>query len=132
MRDSQPAHLIYDGECPFCSAYVRFLRLREAFGDIQLVDARTDTALVADLKSKDIDLDEGMVLQIGDQVYHGADCIHVLSLMSGESGLFNRFNGWVFRSPTRSRFLYPILRAGRNAALAMLGRRKIQASQPTS
>jgi predicted DCC family thiol-disulfide oxidoreductase YuxK len=132
MRDQQQAYLIYDGECPFCSAYVRFLRLKEAFGDIKLVDARTDAALVSDLKSKDFDLDEGMVLQIGDEVYHGADCIHVLSLMSGESGLFNRFNGWVFRSPARSRVLYPILRAGRNIALALLGRRKIHASQPTS
>ena len=132
MRDQQQAYLIYDGECPFCSAYVQFLRLKEAYGDIELVDARTDAALVSDLKLKDVDLDEGMVLQIGDKMYHGADCIHVLSLMSSESGLFNRFNGWVFRSPARSRVLYPILRAGRKTALVLLGRRKIHASQPTS
>ena len=32
--------IIYDGECPFCSRYVKLMRLEETIGDIRLIDAR--------------------------------------------------------------------------------------------
>lgn len=117
--------LVYDGECPFCSSYVQLVRFRSAAGTVHLVNAREGGPLVREVLDAGFDLDEGMVLKVGDQIYHGADCIHALSLMSSESGLFNKLNAWVFRSPGRARFLYPILRAGRNAALRLLGRNKI-------
>jgi len=31
-------HIVYDGDCPFCSGYVALLRLREQY-DVRLVDA---------------------------------------------------------------------------------------------
>ena len=34
-------YLIYDGNCPFCSNYVRFTRLRENIGSVDLIDALT-------------------------------------------------------------------------------------------
>lgn len=120
------ARLIYDGACPFCSAYVRLLRLREAAGEVQLVDARASDSLAADLAAKGLDLDEGMVLEIGDRIYHGDDCVHALSLMSSPVGVFNRINAAIFRSPTRARLFYPVLRAGRNAMLLLAGRRKLR------
>lgn len=66
-----------------------------------------------------------MVLKLGGRYYHGADCIHALALLSSSSGLFNRINAKVFRSPQLSRVLYPVLRAGRNTVLRLLGRTKI-------
>ncbi|KAA9011069.1 DUF393 domain-containing protein [Sphingobium limneticum] len=33
--------IIYDGECIFCQNYVRFFRLREAIGAVELLDARS-------------------------------------------------------------------------------------------
>jgi predicted DCC family thiol-disulfide oxidoreductase YuxK len=119
------AWLIYDGECPFCSAYVKYLRVRESVGRFHLVDAREGGPLVEELRQKGIDLDEGMALKIGDRVYHGADCIHMLALLSTPSSLFNKINSRIFRSPMLARNLYPILRAGRNATLRLLGRRKM-------
>ncbi|MCE3247451.1 MAG: hypothetical protein K0R41_1276 [Geminicoccaceae bacterium] len=119
------AWLVYDGDCPFCSRYVQYLRLRQAAGPVTLVNAREGGPLVAEMQRAGLDLDEGMVLKLGGRYYHGADCIHALALLSSGSGLFNRINAEVFRSPQLSRVLYPVLRAGRNSVLRLLGRTKI-------
>lgn len=121
------AALIYDGECPFCSAYTRFVRLRDAVGPVQLVDAREGGPLVDEVLGAGFDLDEGMVLKLGGRYYHGSDCIHMLGALSSGSSPFNRLNGWIFASPARARRLYPVLRAGRNTVLRLLGRRKFSA-----
>lgn len=117
--------IVYDGECPFCSAYVRLVRLREAAGPIELIDARSDHPLVAELKRRGMDLDQGMAMRIGDELIHGDAVMHRIALMSGPSGRLNRVNAWIFRSPRRARLLYPPLRAMRNLTLRLLGRRRI-------
>lgn len=124
--NAQDIWVVYDGECPFCSAYVRMVRLREAVGNVHLLDARQAHPVVDELKASGLDFDEGMALKIGEAVYHGDECVHQLAMMSGSSGLFNRFHFWVFQSPRRTKFLYPFMRAGRNLALRLLGRRKIE------
>lgn len=124
------ATLVYDGNCPFCSAYVRLLRFRDSVGEVLLIDARDGGPLVEELAAASINLDEGMALSMGGRIYHGDDCIHALALMSGGNTLFNRVNAWVFRSPGRARVLYPLLRSGRNATLMLLGRRKFKLDQP--
>ena len=125
MNANSDVYVVYDGECPFCSAYVRMVRLREAAGNVHLIDAREDHPVVNDLKARGLDFDEGMALKIGDAVYHGDECIHQLAMMSGPSGVMNRLHFWVFKDANRARFLYPFLRAGRNLALRLLGKRKI-------
>lgn len=122
-----PAIIVYDGECPFCTRYVAMLRLKAAFGNVRLVDARSGDPVVQRILDAGLDLDEGMALIQGEHVYHGDDCIHRLALMSTPSTLFNKLNGAIFKSPTASRILYPVLRCGRNTALMLLGRRKISA-----
>jgi predicted DCC family thiol-disulfide oxidoreductase YuxK len=121
------AVVVYDGECPFCSRYVAMVRLRDAVGKVRLVNARDPDPLVDDLKQSGFDLDQGMVLVMGDRRYHGADCVHMLAMLSTPVGAFNRLNAAVFRSRTASRLLYPVLRSGRNAVLRLLGRKKIDA-----
>ena len=117
--------MVYDGECPFCSRYVSMVRLREAVGTVRLVNAREADPLVDDLKRAGFDLDEGMVLVMGGRRYHGADCINMLAMLSTPVGGFNRLNAVVFRSRTAARLLYPVLRAGRNLVLRLLGRTRI-------
>ena len=78
-----------------------------------------------ELRSAGYDLDEGMVLKYGGRTYHGADCIMMLAMLSTPVGPFNRVNAAIFRSPTASRLLYPVLRTGRNAVLRLLGRTRI-------
>ena len=121
-----PLTLVYDGECPFCTRYVSLMRLRQSAGDVELINAREPHQLVEQLIASGYDLDEGMVLKSGGNIYHGDRAIHVLALMSGRAGWFNRLNYLIFRSRTLSRVLYPILRAGRNATLVLLRRKKIR------
>ena len=119
------AIIVYDGECPFCSRYVAVVRLRDSVGPVRLVNAREPDPIVDELRRAGYDLDEGMVLRYGGRTYHGADCIMMLAMLSTPVGPFNRVNAAIFRSPTASRLLYPVLRAGRNAVLRLLGRTRI-------
>lgn len=120
--------IVYDGECPFCARFVAWQKLKESVGPVQMYDARDAGELSRALWDAGYDLNEGMVLIWNDQVFHGDDCVHRLALLSSGSGLFNGLNAWVFKSPRISALLYPILRAGRNATLRMLGRRKLKQS----
>ena len=124
LGEKAKAWLYYDGDCPFCSAYVKYARFREAVGPVQLVNIREHQGDLDD-RVLGFDLDEGMLLRLGDSYYHGDDCIHMLAVLSSRMTLFSRVNAAVFSSPRRSRALYPILRAGRNLTLALLGRRKL-------
>ena len=124
--------LIYDGECPFCSQYVKLVRIREAVGGLKLFNARDGGPQYDEVLHAGLDLDEGMVLKLNDRLYHGDDCIHALAMLSEPKGFFNRLNVWVFKSPKRAAFLYPILRAGRNLALKLLGRKKLDHEKATS
>lgn len=118
--------LVYDGECPFCTAYVKLVRLRETVGQVRLVNARDGGAEVAMIAAAGLDLDEGMVFNMDGRLLHGEDAIHALALLTTDSGAFNRLSRWVFQSESRARALYPALRNGRNLALKLLGREKLK------
>jgi predicted DCC family thiol-disulfide oxidoreductase YuxK len=118
--------IVYDSECPFCTNYVKLLRLREAIGPAELIDARGQHPILGEIVRAGLDLDEGMVVKMGGRLYHGGDCLNVLALLSTRAGFFNRAIAGVFRSATLSWTLYPSLRAGRNAALRLLGRKRIR------
>jgi hypothetical protein len=78
-----------------------------------------------EITAEELDIDQGMVLIVGDRMYYGVDAIHALAIMGTRSGVFNRVAYWCFRSRAVSRILYPTLRAGRNLLLKILGRTKI-------
>ncbi len=119
------AVMVYDGACPFCTQYVRYMKFKQAVGPVVLKDAREGGAIVDGLVAKGFDLDEGMVLIYGRQIYHGADCIHMIALLSSRSSIVNRVNAALFRHPRIARRIYPVLRGCRNAVLRLLGRSKL-------
>jgi len=47
--------VFYDGECPFCTRYVRLLRLRRAAGTVRLVDLRADAGIRSALEGEGFD-----------------------------------------------------------------------------
>lgn len=121
--------IVYDGECIFCQNYVRFFRLREAIGPVELLDARSGDPRVEALWSQGYDLDEGMVFAHRGQVFHGAEAVQVLASLSSRSGLFNRLNAAIFRSSAVARMLYPALKLGRRATLIARGRSLMRSRQ---
>ena len=117
--------LVYDGECPACDNYCRVMRIREDVGHLVIVDAREDTPIMSEITAAGLDIDEGMVLKLGGELYYGSEAIHMLALIGSRSGLINRLNYRLFSSPRVARSLYPVLRAGRAVLLRLLGRRRI-------
>jgi predicted DCC family thiol-disulfide oxidoreductase YuxK len=117
--------LVYDGECPVCSSYVRYIRIKESVGRVILINARDGGVWVEKVQTAGLDLNEGMVLLYGGHFYHGADCVHMLALLSSTSGFFNRLNALLFSKQVVAKFMYPVMRAGRNLLLRLLGRRPI-------
>ena len=120
---SADATLIYDGDCPFCSRFAQYTRLKQAVGDLRLIDAREGGPEVERARAAGYRLDEGLVLEIGGELYHGDACLNRLALLSSRSNFFNRLNYALFRSPRAARLAYPVLRFGRNTALRLLGRK---------
>ena len=119
------AVIVYDGECPFCSRYVHLIRLKKVVGTVRLVDARTGGPEAAALWRGGYDLNEGMALIYGGQVFYGADCINKLALMTTRSDLFNKAAASLFSSPAAASVLYPALKLGRRITLRILGRSRL-------
>ena len=117
--------LIYDGECPVCTAYSAAVETDSA-SSVRRINARGDDALVQKARDAGLDLDEGMVVVHKGQLYHGADALHLMATLAPRRGFKNRLNRLMFGNRTVSRLSYPVLRAGRNALLRLLGRTKIR------
>lgn len=125
VTQAEPIFLVYDRQCPACDYYCNLARIRADVGELKLIDAREGGPLVEEITRAKFDIDQGMVLKVGAQLYYGSDAIHALSLMSTRTGLFNRLTYWIFRSRFLSHILYPVLRFFRNLLLKALGRTKI-------
>jgi predicted DCC family thiol-disulfide oxidoreductase YuxK len=117
--------VVYDGECPFCSSYVRMLRLREAVGPVSLLDARQHGDVVDQLRAKGVEINQNMVVICRGAFYLGGEALSMLSALSSSSGLINRAMAALLRNPVVAQRLYPYLRGGRNLALKLLRRRPI-------
>ena len=118
--------LVYDGECPVCTTYCKYIRIREAVGNLRLVDARQPSAIMDEITAAGLDIDQGMVVKFKDVIYYGSDAIHMLTLLSTPSGIFNRINYYVFSTKTGANIVYPIGKAFRTMLLKLLGIKYIE------
>ncbi len=113
MRGKHAVEIYYDGECPFCSRYVRLIRLRSSF-DICFVDAREMPREARQDKFDGLDIDRGMIVIIdGATRLHGDKAMTFLANCSTRSGVFNRVNFLIFSRPRLAAALYPSMVAAR-------------------
>lgn len=120
--------IIYDGDCPVCSAYVRMHRLREDGGAVHLVDAREHPDLVEAYASRGVDLNRDFVLKVDGVEYIGGAAMFALSSIAAPSRFLRRINAWLFTTRTTSRAIYAVLRVSRWALLLLMGRKPIRSS----
>ena len=113
--------LLYDGECPVCSAYVAMAQLRRLYPHLKVLDARTEPALVADLRRQGYEINEGMVLSLGGVVHFGADATRLIARLGRASPSWWRRAGLSLLGAAPYRWLS----RGRLALLRLLGRRLI-------
>lgn len=117
--------LVYDKQCPICEFYCQKIDVDDSFGSLLRIDARIASDAMNEITNLGLDIDEGMVLKVGDDLFYGADAINRLARMSSRSGIINRLAYWIFRSRGAARALYPMFRAGRNLLLKLLRRSRI-------
>ena len=117
--------LVYDKQCPACDYYCEIVRVRGSVGQLKIVDARESSEIMGEITGLGLDIDQGMVVKMGEEIYYGPDAIHALALISSRSGVFNRMNYWLFRSRRMSKILYPLLKFCRNLLLKALRKTKI-------
>lgn len=126
-KGESEAWLVYDGACPFCTRYAAYLDVRNAIGELTLVDARQGGPVVDDVLAKGLVLDEGMVLKMGGRYYHAEDALTALALMSERRGVFNVLNKLLLSSPRMARLAYPVLKLARRVVLRVRGVPLLQA-----
>jgi len=119
-------YLLYDGECPVCSAYVAMARLRQLYPDLKVLDARSEPDLVAELRGRGYEINEGMVLHLDGTIHFGADATRMIALLGRASpSRWKRATLALIGSSPWSQRLYPWLSRGRRALLRLLGRKPI-------
>ena len=118
--------LLYDGDCPVCSAYVAMSRLRQLYPNLLVISARTERALVARLRQRGYEINEGMVLCLNGKIYFAADALNMIAELGRVSpSLWRRGALAVIGTAPWAQALYPWLNRGRWLLLWMLGRRSI-------
>jgi predicted DCC family thiol-disulfide oxidoreductase YuxK len=125
LLESDEIVVIYDGECPFCQGYVSLVRLRDAVGKVDLVDARKHPGVVAAARSRGFDLNRTMLVLHRKTIHVGSDAMTYLSMLSSKSGLLNRIVAFLFSNERTSRLFYPAFRLARGVVLRLLGRKPL-------
>ena len=95
------------------------------------IDARDDSEIMNEITSLGLDIDEGMVVRVGDEIHYGADAIHELTKLSSEKGFVNTAARLSFGSRRLARLLYPLFKSLRNLLLKVLGKSRINNLQRT-
>lgn len=125
MPDSKIIELVYDRECPVCDYYCQRVDISDTAGELARIDAREESAIMGEISAVGLDIDEGMVLKVDDEIFYGSDAIHKLATLSSRKGVVNKLAYWIFRWPRAAKILYPVLAACRNLLLKILGRSRI-------
>jgi predicted DCC family thiol-disulfide oxidoreductase YuxK len=119
-------YLLYDGECPACSSYVAFSRLRRLHPSLKVLDARENAGMVEDLRRRGYEINEGMVMQLDGRIFFGAEATRQIARHAQEGGVLRGAVLNAIGDAPWSRALYPVLNACRRLLLRALGRTLIQ------
>jgi predicted DCC family thiol-disulfide oxidoreductase YuxK len=137
-EESSIAHskvcLVYDGDCPICSHYADSLTLTASWGKAQLINGREVSPTRDQLTEKGVDLDQNLVVTIGQRFYLGADALYQLSKISRPSGFGHSVLHMCYSHKLAIKWMYPIFRFTRKLLLRIQGKSLINnlQSMPTS
>ena len=116
------AVIAYDGDCPMCKRYVRWVKFKELTKAVRMVNLRELPKEVLATILTEYDLDGGMLFILDGRLYYGDEAVHRLALLSSGSTLFNRMNRAIFSDERLSKMIYPWLVRGRLVLLKLLGK----------
>lgn len=114
--------VLYDGDCPVCSAYVAMSSLRRLRPDFSVINAREDPDLVAQMRALGFEVNESFLVRLDGHVYSGGAATRLISSLGSGNPLIRRVALYVIGGGPWAEALYPWLRSGRNTLLRLLGR----------
>ncbi len=117
--------IVYDNGCPVCSYYISFSSIKEKFGKLNLVKARSNEDILQYVKSLNLDINEGMLVYFKNKIYYGHDAINIISILGDKNSIKNSLAISIFKNKLISKALYPILKIGRRILLFILGKKLI-------
>lgn len=121
--------IYYDGDCYFCSNFVKLLALREAVGNVQLISLREETEDVRRILSSGLNVNTGFVVEHDDQVLHGSQAFHYLTTIAEPRNLLSQILFVIGEHPRVTRLLYPLMVLGRYLVLIAQGGTLIEYDQ---
>lgn len=110
-------YLLYDGECPLCCHFAHALNIKNAIGNLQLINAREPHPLVSAAYARGFDPDQGIIVIYNDQYYFGADAVHFLAMLNSSHSKLNAITASLFRVKLFVKLLYPIIKLIRRILL---------------
>ena len=126
LAEGSRVAIVYDGDCPLCTAYVTMARLKKTVGSPTLVNARERPDLVKALARSGVSLDAGMAVYYQGQIYAGGEAVHALALLTTPVDLANRLIAALLGRRSFALWVYPLLRAGRNLLLKLRNRPQLE------
>lgn len=125
---SEIIYFVYDGKCPICQMGATFYKLQQSIGELHTVDARTehDHPVMLEINQAGLNLDEGLVIKYHDQLFQGAEALHVMATLGADTDWLNQLNKTLYQSKTVAKLCYPFMKGARNIALKIKGVGKIR------
>jgi len=99
-------NLYYDDECPFCKKYSKYIELRKKF-DIKIINARDSINEIKNFRTKGFDINDGMIIELDDNIYQGADAAKVLDGCTLKDNFLDNFFSFFIRVPGFKGIIYP-------------------------
>ena len=128
-KEPEKMEIVYDGQCPVCTTYCCALKRPDG---VELVDARQESDTMREITQRGLDIDQGMVLKIGDKMYYGSEAMLEISRRMPRKGWTGLMNRLFFNSAGVARVTYNACKAGRSLLLKVLGISKINNLKSTT
>ena len=127
LKEKSGVWFVYDGDCPVCTYAANALRIKQEYGSLSTLDAReaAQDPLLKEIHQRGLDLDEGMVIYVDGNFYHGQAALQFMARHGDSKNLFMTTFKGLFWSDAIARLTYPWMRACRNWLLRRHGKERI-------
>ena len=115
----QKLTIYYDKQCPFCSKYANFLKLKENF-EITLKDARENQSEIS-LLCGNLNINDGFIVIYKNDCFQGAKALAFLNSAVDKTTLLGKLHFFFCYDNLFSNFLYKFLFILRKIILFILG-----------
>lgn len=104
-------YLLYDGDCMLCQNAAQYYRLKEAAGEICLVNLRGHAEITSSIRNSGLDPNEGVLVLHKKQVLFGAEALCYLSRLGELRAPGGSAASRLLQIRTLSNLLYPLMKA---------------------